>query len=85
MILEFKEDLDYGEFDLMATASAKLVGGGHVAASESPAKGDQSQAFLMPEFHHIPRLPRKLPCQPSYLPKFLYGLPPKVQCNGRKL
>lgn len=41
---------------------------------------------ILHEHYHIPRPPRHLHCQPTILPRFLYGFTTsKVQCNKRKL
>lgn len=55
---------------------------------ELPASGRSKMADggnLLNEHNHISRAPRHLPCEPSSLPTFLYGLGPKVQCNTRKI
>lgn len=44
----------------------------------------KSEAHLLPEHHYIPRPPRHLPCEPTSLPDFIYGLTPKVQSTRRK-
>lgn len=40
---------------------------------------------LLNEHHHIARPARRLPCEASSLPTFLFGLGPRVQCNTRKM
>lgn len=40
---------------------------------------------LLYEHHHIPRPPRHLYGQATALPRFLYGVVPKVQSTRRKL
>lgn len=40
---------------------------------------------LQPEFIHVPRKPRLESCQPSEMPKFVYNLPPKVQCPAKRI
>lgn len=81
MKIEFKDDQDFNEFDLMTPTSSSTLS----IATESPKTSDKSQTFVLPEIHHIPRPPRKLQCQPTNLPNFLYGLAPKVQCNGKMM
>lgn len=40
---------------------------------------------LIPEFPHIPRKSRKLICEPTDMPRFLYNLPPKIQSSAKRL
>lgn len=35
------------------------------------------------EHHYIPRPPRHLKCEPTYLPRFITAPAPKVQCTRR--
>lgn len=84
MQIEFKDEPDFSEFDLMGmpAASSSTATTTTAATSKSP---DKSQIFVLPEIHYIPRPARKLQCQPTHLPNFLYGLAPKVQCNSQKM
>lgn len=45
-------------------------------------KSAHHQSTLVPAFHHIPRLPRKFQCQPTTMPRFLYGMGPKITTRG---
>lgn len=47
-------------------------------------KSPLASGALFPEQHHIPRPPRRFYCQPTSLPRFLYGVSPKITCNGRQ-
>lgn len=40
---------------------------------------------LLPEFHHYNRSPRRLKCQPTEMPSFLFGIVPKVHSQGNKM
>lgn len=51
-----------------------------VAQQKSPL----ASGALFPEQHHIPRPPRRFYCQPTSIPRFLYGVSPKITCNGRQ-
>lgn len=44
-----------------------------------------ASAALLPEHHHIPWPPRRKQCEPTSLPRWLFGLEPKISCNGRHL
>lgn len=44
-----------------------------------------SNLILIPEYPHIPRQSRKLICEPTDMPKFLFNLPPKVQSSAMRL
>lgn len=39
---------------------------------------------LLPDFPHIPRETRKLICQPTEMPRFLYCLPPRIQSRQKR-
>lgn len=41
--------------------------------------------ILLPEFHHFNRSPRRLKCQPTEMPSFLFGIVPKVHSQGNKM
>lgn len=41
--------------------------------------------ILIPEFAHVTRDSRKLICEPTEMPKFLYNLPPKIQSSAKRL
>lgn len=40
---------------------------------------------LQPEFIHVPKPAKVLTCQPSEMPRFVYNLPPKVQCPAKRI
>ncbi|CRL03233.1 CLUMA_CG016168, isoform A [Clunio marinus] len=40
---------------------------------------------LLPEYPHIPQKPRKIICEATEMPKFLYKLPPKIQSTAKRL
>lgn len=50
-----------------------------------PAKIPLGSSSLVAEFSYIPRPPRKVFCQPTTYPPFLYDVVPRVQTNGHKL
>lgn len=88
--LEIKDDQDA---DLHRTlAPISLITPVKSKADRSASKADQvsqqksplASGALFPEHHHIPRPPRRYQCQETSLPRFLYGISPKITCNGRQ-
>lgn len=83
------EICDDADVDIVAAATSSAISPLKVPKSEKGAKSEaiaqqkMAQAVLVPEHHHIPRPPRKLQCQPTSLPRFLYGIGPKVTSNSR--
>lgn len=51
----------------------------------SPQKNVQNPTTLCPEIPYVERPIRSLTCVATEMPKYLYGLAPKVQCSVRKL
>lgn len=78
--LEVVDDVEIGDIAGMSGAIVPLI----VPKPEKSIKLEGSHKMaLLPEHYHIPRPTRKLQCQPTSLPRFLYSLGPKVTCNGR--
>ena len=71
--------------DVDVVDSRGVLGSTSQVIKTEPGVKASGHGTLLPEHHHIPRPPRKLQCQFTSLPSFLYGLGPKVQCNGRVL
>ncbi|CAD7093608.1 unnamed protein product [Hermetia illucens] len=59
-------------------------GRGAIKTEKASPASLSTTAALVPEFPHIPRPPKRCICQPLNMPRFLYGLGPKAQANGRK-
>lgn len=52
---------------------------------EKKNESESNHVQLVPEFLHIPRETRKILCEPTEMPKFLFNLPPKVQSHAKNL
>lgn len=94
--IEKREDDDIDVGDLSASQRSPLRSPKRIKSSlspiptastplKSPTATFAQQGQLLPEFSHIPRVLRRLTCQATALPSFLYGVGPKTHCNGRRM
>lgn len=79
LLIEFRSELIPDDFTPKKQLSPSKPS---TSKTDSSPKSAHHQNTLLPAFHHIPRLQRKFQCQPSTMPKFLYGIGPKVTTRG---
>lgn len=83
---KYKQNIEEAEIknEMLDEAESELIMNTAGGSAANTKKLSKEPLRLLPEFEHKHRLPQYYQCEPLEMPRFLYGLNPKVNTYNRQ-